>query len=300
MSISAKRVVTMPTTIQPGVNTFKVTTANKRGSGFQLAQAAAGYTAADAARDIEKGLDGGNVKAIKRFEANVTLLGGMTVNKDKAGKLVVDLDPGDYWALDTNTNDPEKFFAFTVAGVDTGNVMPEADATLKAVQDTTWANKPESIPNKGLLTFKNAASQNHFIEMAKLKKGKTYKDFKKWFAAAMTAPRSAARQLRRQPGQRSREPGPLGDLQVQPAQGQLRDALLLARRVHGRHAARVHGHAPPHHLEVATDIRLPRRLRSAGEFARTRPVRTAPVSRFLGTSVALAGHERRGPNGLCR
>ena len=48
VSISNTRVVTMPTTIQPGVNTFKVTTANKRGSYFQLAQAAAGYTAADA------------------------------------------------------------------------------------------------------------------------------------------------------------------------------------------------------------------------------------------------------------
>src|SRR4051812_18667034 len=73
VSISNTRVVTMPTTIQPGVSTFKVTTANKRGSAFQLVQAAAGYSAADAARDIDKGLDGGNVKAIKRFEANVTL-----------------------------------------------------------------------------------------------------------------------------------------------------------------------------------------------------------------------------------
>ena len=188
VSISNTRVVTMPTTIQPGVNTFKVTTANKRGSYFQLAQAAAGYTAADASRDIEKGLDGGNVKAIKRFEANVTLFGGMFVTKDKAGKLVVDLAPGDYWALDTNTNEPGKFFAFTVAGLDTGNVMPEADATIKAVQDTKWANKPESIPNKGLLTFKNAASQNHFISMAKLKKGATYKDFKEWFASEQGPP----------------------------------------------------------------------------------------------------------------
>ena len=137
VSISAKRVVTMPTTVQPGVNTFKVITANKGGSAFQLVQTAAGYSAADAARDIEKGLDGGNVKAIKRFEANVTLFGGMLVNKDKAGKLVVDLAAGDYWALDINTNDPDKFFAFTVEGLDTGNVMPEADAKLKAVQSRT-------------------------------------------------------------------------------------------------------------------------------------------------------------------
>ena len=66
--------------------------------------------------------------------------------------------------------------------------MPEADAKLKAVQDTTWAHKPESIPNKGMMRFKNAASQNHFIVMAKLKKGMTYKDFKKWLAAAIEGP----------------------------------------------------------------------------------------------------------------
>jgi hypothetical protein len=188
VSISNTRVVTMPTTIQPGVNTFRITTANKRGSGFQLAQAAAGYSAADASRDIEKGLDGGNVKAIKRFEANVTLLGGVGVDKGKVGTLAVDLDLGTYWALDTNTSDAGKFFEFTVAGADTGNVMPEAGATIKAVQDTTWAKKPESIPNKGLLRFKNAASQNHFIAMAKLKKGATYKDFKKWLAAVQDGP----------------------------------------------------------------------------------------------------------------
>ena len=190
VSISSTRVITMPASIQPGVTVFKVATANKRGSAFQVVQTAAGYSAADAARDIDKGLDGGNVKAIKRFEANVTLLGGMAVEKGTPGKLVVDLQPGDYWALDTNTNDPDKFFPFSVAGADTGNVMPEAGATLRAVQDTTWANNPASIPNKGLMTFKNKASQNHFIVMAKLKKGMTYQDFKKWFASSMDGPPS--------------------------------------------------------------------------------------------------------------
>jgi hypothetical protein len=182
VSISNTRVITMPTTLQPGVNTFKVTTANKRGSAFQLAQTTEGYSAADAARDIDKGLDGGNVKAIKRFEANVTLLGGMTVNKGSAGKLVVDLEPGtNYWAIDVNTNDPSKFFAFTVAGADTGNALPQAGATIRAIKAKTWAPNPASIPNKGLLRFKNAASNNHFIVLAKLKKGMTYRDFVKWF-----------------------------------------------------------------------------------------------------------------------
>ena len=188
VSISNTRVVTMPTTVQPGVNTFRVTTANKRGSSFQLVMPADGYTPAAAARDIEKGLDGGNVNAIKRFEANITLSGGVTVNGGGSSKVILDLEPGAYWALDTNTNDPDKFFAFTVEGADTGNVMPAGDATLRAVQDAKWAPKPASIPSKGLLTFKNKASKNHFIAMAKLKKGMTYQDFKKWFAAAIQGP----------------------------------------------------------------------------------------------------------------
>ena len=189
MSISNTRVVTMPTTIQPGVNTFKVTTANKRGSDFQLAQAAAGYTAADASRDIEKGLDGGNVQAIKRFEANVTLLGGMGVTKDTGRQARRRPRPRGLLGAGHQHQRARRSSSRSRSRVlDTGNVMPEADATIKAVQDTTWANKPESIPNKGLLTFKNAASQNHFIVMAKLKKGTTYQDFKKWFAAAQDGP----------------------------------------------------------------------------------------------------------------
>ena len=99
----------------------------------------------------------------------------------QAATLVVDLDPGNYWALDVAGQD-NKFFAFTVSGVDTGNTMPTAP-TLKAKKATTWAPSPKSIPHKGLLTFKNTSSNNHFVELAQLKKGKTYQDFKAWFAA---------------------------------------------------------------------------------------------------------------------
>jgi hypothetical protein len=182
VSISNLRAITMPTSVQPGVNTFTITTANRRGSAFQLALPAAGYTTAEAAHDIAKGIDGNNVKALKRFEANVTLMGGVGVTKGHVGTLVVDLDLGTYWAVDTNAKAaPGKFFTFQVEGAETGNVAPAAGATIRAVKDTTWANKPASIPSKGLLRFKNSASQNHFIVMVQLKKGVTFKEFKTWF-----------------------------------------------------------------------------------------------------------------------
>ena len=180
VTISKGRSVSMPTTVQPGINTFHVLAKNKRGSSFQLVQPAAGYTPQDAARDIEKGLEQGKVGPLKRFEANITLLGGVNAMGDTPSSLTVTLAAGTYWALDTNTNDPDKFFAFTAAGADTGNAAPVADVTIKAKGSTKWAGKPTSMPKKGTLTFKNAASQNHFIEMAKLAKGATVKDVKKW------------------------------------------------------------------------------------------------------------------------
>ena len=179
VSISKKRVVTMPTQLQPGVTTFHVMTKAKQ-SGFQLAMPAAGYTPEEAERDIVKGLDQGKIKQLKRFEANMTLAGGVSAMPDADGWLTVTLMPGTYWALDTNTSDASKFFAFTVTGADTGNVAPASDVTIKAKKATKWAGKPKSMPKKGVLTFTNAATENHFIEMVKLTKGTTVKEFKKW------------------------------------------------------------------------------------------------------------------------
>jgi hypothetical protein len=179
VSISKKRVVTLPATIQPGVSQFHITTAAKE-SGFQVALPAAGYTIEQAVNDIDKGLEQGKIKPPKRFEANVTLLGGATATPDVPGTLWVTLAAGSYWAVDINANKEEAFTPFTVAGLDTGNVMP-ASAKVKAVDSTKWSKKPKSIPNKGLLTFQNSADQNHFLDMVKLKKGKTLQDFEDWF-----------------------------------------------------------------------------------------------------------------------
>ena len=178
--ISKARVITMPDTVQPGVNTFKITSAREGGSAFQLLRPAEGYTPAQATRDINKGFKG-KVKALKRFEANVTLFGGVTAD-DTADKLVVALEPGTYWATDTNGNDPDKIATFSVSGDQTGNTIPAA-TTITAKKATSWARSPKSIPKKGLLNFKNASSNNHFIVMVKLRKGKNFHDFKEWFEA---------------------------------------------------------------------------------------------------------------------
>ena len=177
VSIGAGSVITMPAVVAPGVTTFKITT-TRRISAFQVLALAPGYTAEQAETDVENGLEKGRLKALKRFEANTTLLGGTTASSEKAGKLAVDLDPGSYYALDTNkTGSP--WFPFTVSGVDTGATMP-ADKTVRAIDSATWAKRPAAIPRRGWLKFKNRADQNHFIVLVKLRPGKTVKDFAAW------------------------------------------------------------------------------------------------------------------------
>jgi hypothetical protein len=183
VSISSAHVVTLPTTIQPGVNQFRVTTEAKE-SGFQLVQLAEGYTLDQAIGDIDQGLEKGKLKALKRFEAHVTLLGGVNVSAGKVGKLTLDLPVGTYYAADIARNRASAFTAFTVTGAATGASMPDG-STVKAVEGAKWAKKPKSIARKGMLTFKNFSSQNHFVGLTKLKNGKTVKDFAAWMDAAM-------------------------------------------------------------------------------------------------------------------
>ena len=183
VSITAAHNVTMPATIQPGVNQFRVTTEAKQ-SGFQLVQLAAGYTLDQAIADIDAGLEKGKMKAFKRFEANVTLFGGVNVAAGKIGKLTVNLPAGSYYAADIERNRPSAFTAFTVAGTDTGATMPSG-SSVKAIDSASWAKGPRTIAHKGMLTFENFSDQNHFVALVKLQKGKTVKDFGSWIDAAM-------------------------------------------------------------------------------------------------------------------
>jgi hypothetical protein len=174
----------MPSVIAPGVNTYKITT-TKRSAFFQVIALASGYTVEQAQADVE-GLEKNRLKALRRFEANATLLGGVTATRDKAGKLVLDLDAGSYYALETNRGNAP-WTPFTVAGADTGASLP-AGATLKAVDSARWAKKPASIPHAGWLRFRNRSDQNHFVVLVKLAEGKTLDDFATWIENEASGP----------------------------------------------------------------------------------------------------------------
>jgi hypothetical protein len=126
------------------------------------------------------------VRAIRRFEAHVTLYGGGLATPTRPATVRVDLPAGTYWALDTNAPPAAEYFhTFTVSGTPTGATMPTPTATVRAKNDADWAKRPRSIPHRGTLAFHNASTDNHFVEMVKLRKGKTYADFKHWLKQVM-------------------------------------------------------------------------------------------------------------------
>ena len=184
VSITAAHNVVMPATIQPGVNQFRVTTEAKS-SGFQLVQLAAGYTLDQLIDDIDNGLDKGKMKAFKRFEDNTTLLGGVYVPNGKVGKVTLSLAPGTYYAADIERNRPSAFTAFTVAGADTGAIDAGRARPSVRSRSASWAKSPKSIPRRGMLTFENFSSSDHFVGITKLKPGKTAADFGDWVDGLM-------------------------------------------------------------------------------------------------------------------
>ena len=176
--ITAERTVEMAGAMRPGVRRFVVRSA--RESAFQIVRTRFGYSDRELARDVESGIDNGDLAALRRFERNVTLLGGVSSAPGQRGVVFVNLTRGRrYIALDTNVSNtvPAKFHHFRVVGARVRAPMPKA-RTLRAVQEMTWAARPHRIATSGRLGFTNRATDIHFVSMFKLRPGKTIRDWR--------------------------------------------------------------------------------------------------------------------------
>ncbi len=176
--VNRDRTLTMPGTIRPGLTNFRIT--SRRAASFQLLQPAPGYTPREAARDANAAFTKNNLKALRRFEANTTLLGGVDTRPDKPTRMSVKLPRGSYWALDVSAPllDPAKAFAFTVSGTSVGG--RNTGRIIRAVDSTKWGRLSQHLPTQGRIWFQNRSTENHFIVLAKLAKGKTMADFRRW------------------------------------------------------------------------------------------------------------------------
>jgi hypothetical protein len=185
VSITARHVIHMPTHLQPGVVKLKISSA-KPGS-LQVVRPKPGYTKRDLAHDVRLGLSGNrvDVKVLKRFERNLTLLGGISSKPGQPGVMWTRLRSGTYWVLDTTPDvpRPSKTLTVHVGGASVGGMLPMGP-TIRAVDEARWAPRPVSIRHSGVLRFRNKSTDNHFITTGKLLPGKTLADFKAWVAKA--------------------------------------------------------------------------------------------------------------------
>jgi len=171
--------IKMPRRVRPGVTEFAV--ASRRMAGFQLARPAAGYTKREAARDINRANNRNNMRALRRFEKNMTLLGGMPTTRKEAASVTVRLRRGVYWALDTMPEilNPRAIRTFRVTGDSVGGkTLP--GRTLRAIDASTFGSINRTLPRRGKIRFQNRSDVPHFLAIDKLADGKTMKDFRAW------------------------------------------------------------------------------------------------------------------------
>jgi hypothetical protein len=178
--------VVMPTQIRPGVTKFMIS--SRRAAGFQLVQAAPGYTKREAMHDINVAFTKNNMRAMARFEENVQLLGGMATRRDHPATMSVRLEAGTYWALDSMPSnlDPAKVLTFVVSGDSVGGTLE--GQTIRATGDATWGKMTPSITRRGVIRFQNTSDAPHFIVISKLAKGKTMRDFRQYMEGGAEGP----------------------------------------------------------------------------------------------------------------
>jgi hypothetical protein len=185
--VTRKHKVLTRQNLRPGTHKFMITSA--RHAAFQLAKPAAGYTKAEATRDINRGLNGGKIPALKRFERNIVLLGGVSSSRNAPGVMWANLTVGRYWAVDTNVRRTRvrHFKTLQVAGQRVAGVA-HPTTVIRAIDSTKWGPRPKRIDHRGRLMLRNSSDQNHFIILARLAKGKTMKDFKAWIEGGAETP----------------------------------------------------------------------------------------------------------------
>ena len=175
--INKQHEVRMVDHLRPGLHRFVVRSGQP--ASFQLLKARRGYTKKEAVRDVARMFE--SAKVMKRFERNVTLLGGVSAQPGERGVMWAKLPRGRYWVVDTM---PEKMEARDVKVLRVGGKRITGDLpgakTLRAVSEHEWAAAPGTIPASGRLVLRNSSDANHMYGIARLADGKTVDDFAAW------------------------------------------------------------------------------------------------------------------------
>ena len=174
------------TSIPAGQVFFTVKTAKGEHT-LQLLQLHSGYTARQAEHDINAAF-GGDVKAVKRVDKNISWLGGVDATAGHPGKVSVNLQPGSYMAVDQESNATTKFTV--VAGsADYRSVYPSSFATTKNNLFHLHTNGL-ALPHDGWMKYHNHALEPHMFVLNHVKQSTTKQDVRDYVASGSQKPPS--------------------------------------------------------------------------------------------------------------
>jgi hypothetical protein len=157
--------VALPTTIRPGRVHIRVEGA--AGEELQIVKPRHGATRVDLAHDVAEIGDGKPQDVERDF---VELGGALT-----GASFIQTLDPGTYYALDSNSSTvtPAQITTLTVRGTWQDAAVPKITGSITAIKEMTWSNYPASIGPAGYLDFSNDSSGTHFVVLSQLQPGTT-------------------------------------------------------------------------------------------------------------------------------
>lgn len=158
------------TTVQPGRVTIEYT-AVKGDHTLQAAAIANGYTSKQFGKDVDMGLNKGNLKAVRRLDSKVAWLGGTESIAGKTGSFTTVLAPGTVFLFDQNS---EVRTTLTVTGDTRTGAAPEAAATAIVTKKLHW-NTPATLPRDGWINLRNNSTEPHLFVLQRVKESTTPK-----------------------------------------------------------------------------------------------------------------------------
>jgi hypothetical protein len=162
-------------TIHAGRIVFKVVT-GKGDHTLQIARLRNGYTLQQAGADLNKAFSG-DIKAIRRVDANIVFRGGAEARPNKPGAMAVGLPAGQFVFIDQNSN------AFTMVKV-VGKATPRQTLPNRsqiALFTYGFDTMPTAIPHSGWTLVTNRSDQPHFLEIQHVKWTTTGADVRRLF-----------------------------------------------------------------------------------------------------------------------
>jgi hypothetical protein len=133
------------------------------------------YTLADLSKDAKK-LFSGDVKTVRRVDKHVVFWGGAPASRKAPSLVGMDLPAGTYYVVNL---DKATYATLTVSGPPEARALPAPGGTIKYVHDMTFRIRG-TLPKQGWVDMRNKATEPHFTDLQKVKKGTTAHQVRTW------------------------------------------------------------------------------------------------------------------------